>query len=542
MLVKSARKYFSFTQSTARISTFFKKTIDDSNEPFIYNHMLLKLNKESTLKVLEYTDSKSNLFYRSQEKLIVLDKVSETLDSETHKVLDIDHKCFYLTRTMKLHSVSSWKQANLMMRRYYWKKDELARIRAFQYNDQTKELKIQSEMHFPIIRDFAFYRKKNNVAWNKAEIRALVWHLLKQINELRDLGAKTNYLRPSDMFFDSVQNTIKVFEHPGSHLETGILHKVKNFFKSDTDLEVAMQTLVQIIDPYVAIDNSQEAKAYLKTNFSDLLYEFEDVKKELYGISKMFKGRKRIISDHIDTNLSLREIFCNDPGFDQALLSSLKKELEKKCLDNFEENWITCLEGLGKLEAAIEFYDEYLKRNIENYGSFSEKVANNYLDLAKLHYKMGNKTMAFNYFRDAIDSMPLLDEEIKRNVRDRPEKFLEDYQKQCEELYLAHQNSSFKIEMDELRSEKKYLVLDLLLVLLISLLLFQKWKNSKEKQSIVESSLEKIFCEESNKEIAKDSVQNHNETTNFEKNKNEEKLNWLLVSIYFMIATAGIVV
>ena len=595
MFLKSSSKTFRVNSIYLTMSPFFNKAFSSTNTK-INNNLLTRLYKSNTLSALEYTHTVSNPSYRLNPKDVVyLNKVTETMDSETHKVFDLYHKKFFLLQTIDLQTETSWRQANIMLRRYHWDFKQLANIMSFTYDEKASQVKIVSEFHHPIVRDFAFFKKKHNLPWDRSEVRALIWHLLVQVNELKKLGTTTNYLKSSDIYVDPFQNTLKVFEHPGSHLKNGTLQRIRSYFKPQNDLEIVLHTLVKIIDPYAPVDNPQEARAYLKANFPELTKEIEMIESRFRNFSLEPKAEKdNLIYNQITFCLSLHEIFTHN-SYDKILQASIREELEKRNLSDLDEKWAFCLQALGKNKEAVEILQTTLLKNIETYGLYHEKITQSYLHLAEAYNSIGRWHQALNYFAKGINSMaylPLLDNVTKAKLYYEYGKILFNYQRKSEEALenlnearrmLHNVNYSslasrllFDVEQTIKTIERAYKKSDnepnkeniiqsliktygfkiILLVALIELVLAIDWSwieskyNDFGRKEVQENvNLKKDYCKN---DVKIKQVQNTNKTitinkrvspvmTNrLKKEDTEEAVSGLLMGLYIIIATAGI--
>jgi len=290
----------------AHFSSFNQK---GDSFPFAYT-----LGKNATLQALEQAQKETNLAYQIDQKdLLTFDKLSEDANSETYRVFDLYHKKFFALKTLSLDSESAWKQFNLMIRQHYHKSSRLAPIRSFNYSEANKQVKILSELQKTIIGEYAYNRKRQGLPWNNQELKTVLWHLLKIINALKAQGATTEYLKPGHIFFDQKGGKLRAFDYPGASIgdwKFGFPSSSwgwDSLFKSDSmswswhvpsgdtmnAFDVAIHTLVQIIDPYAPVDNPAEARAYLKNNYPEFKEELKTIEAKSKGIG--------FFADHLAT-------------------------------------------------------------------------------------------------------------------------------------------------------------------------------------------------------------------------------------------------
>jgi len=358
--------------------------------------------------------AQENAYQADQKDLIAFDQLSQDRNSETHRVFDLYHKKFFALKTLSLDSESSWKQLNLMLRQHFNEGSRLAPIHSFSYNPAKKQVKILSEIQKTIVGEYASHRKRQGLAWSTQELKTVIWHLLKIINAFKFQGASTDSLKPAHIFFDSKEGKLRAFDYPGA--------KPLRFWdwfswRNMNGFDVALQTLVQIIDPYVRVDNPEDAKAYLNANYPKF-------KKELYHLERTSWGR----GFFHDNLLPLDQIFETQAN-DEFLLRALKKTLDekysqysqesgvfdhllnawKKNMDggyprNTPENWAFVNQGLGKFDEASLILKNLLTENTNKYGAYHPTVAKGYLDLAELYHEQGNYQLSSQYFQSAFNT------------------------------------------------------------------------------------------------------------------------------------------
>jgi len=360
-----------------------------------YNSWLLNFDsKDKTLKVLDQLQETADPGYQlNYNDLITFDKLSESANSETHRVFDLYHKKFFALKTLSLHSEMAWKEVNLMLRQHFNEMNYLAPVRSLTYDEAKKEVKILSEIQETVLGDYAYFHKRQGLKWNSKELKAIMWNLLKIINTLKSHETDVNYLRTDGIFLDSKEGKLKAFDYPGATI--GYNFGFKNWgwqFMDSTTFGMAVHTLVKIVDPHAPVDNPEEARAYLNVNYPEF-------KADLLEIEINAKGAGHFQYDL----LPLEEIFQNK-DFDKYLLGNLKKTFDQKPGRNTQEDWAIVNQGLGKFDEAETILKSLLNENINRFGITHPVVTKNYLHLAELYQDQEKDDLASKYFQNAFNS------------------------------------------------------------------------------------------------------------------------------------------
>jgi len=464
-----------------------------SSEQKINPHLLYNFSKDNTLKIMAQAQETADPSYRIDQKdLITFDKLSENMNSETHRVFDLYHKKFFALKTLSLDSELAWKQINLMLRQYLNERSRLAPVHSFSYDEEKNEMKILSGIQKTTIGDYAFCRKRQGLIWSTQELKTVLWHLLKIIRALKLQGASTDYLKAGDIFFDSKEGKLRAFDYPGASIGSW---GWSYWNCRDDSFNVAIHTLVQIIDPYAPVDNSEEARAYLNINHPEFKSELE-----------RHSRRHSLLNQDL---VPLEQIFESQVA-DNFLINALKKNLDEKHIWNTQENWAFVNQGLGKFDEASLILKNILNENANKYGSTHPTVTKSYLDLAELYLDQGNYELSSEYFQNAFNSShttPVLDKEILARLYFKYGKLLlklnqENNKPAMNEFQKAHDllkdslNGSVRLKEDvqktlddlndpgyfnhenwEKRRWRKRKVLKIILALICIKIIYSKWRT-----------------------------------------------------------------
>jgi len=380
--------------SYSRYARFSQQSSNKKKDDYSFFYAF---DKDATLKTLQKAQKETNPAYEIvRTDLLTFDKLSASENSETYRVFDLYHKKFFALKTLSLDSESAWKEVNLMLRYHSDSASNyLAPVHSFSYHEANQEVKILSGLQKTIIGKYAYHRKRQGLPWNKQELTTVLWHLLQIINAIHERGASTHYLKPDHIFFDPKEGKLRAFDHPGSEVaDYGFHSKSWSFYIGDCSnpFDVAIHTLVQIIDPYAPIDNPAEARAYLKNNYPEFSEKLKTIEANSKGIGFLY-----------DNLAPLDQIFESQEN-DRSLLDALKKTLDERYPENAQENWAFINQGLGNYDEASVILRNLLHQNTSQYGPAHPSVAKSYVDLAELYYDKKSYKLSSEYFQNALDA------------------------------------------------------------------------------------------------------------------------------------------
>ena len=359
------------------------------------NWLFHDFTKENTLKVLDHFQKTADPAYKLEpQDLITFDKLSENANSETHRVFDLYHKKFFALKTLSLDSEVAWREFNLMFRQHFNEMSRLAPVRSFAYEKANKQAKILSEIQKTVIGDYAYFRKRQGLEWESRELKVVMWNLLKIVMKLRSHYTNVDYLKADHIFLDSKEGKLKAFEYPGAHI--GHNYAFAKYFGwhalDATTFDVAIHTLVKIVDPHAPVDNPEEAKAYLNINYPEF-------KADLLEIEIHLKGARHFQDDL----LPLEKIF-GSKDYDKYLLGNLRKIFDQRSGQSTEENWAFVNQGLGEFHEAEVILKGLLDENISRFGITHQLVTKSYLNLAELYQDQEKYDLSSKYFQNALNS------------------------------------------------------------------------------------------------------------------------------------------
>ena len=416
---------------------------------FMIEDYFSPFEKEDTLKGLRLLqDHFKNQNMLNPNNHIVLDVLSETPYSETHRIFDRHHKKFFAQKTIALDSVNSWNQVNLMLKQTVRRNPELGQIISLDFNERNKEIKFFSLLHKRTLGDYSYYRIKNQLPWKNEELRMITWYLFDQANILTRFDAISNQIGYSKMFIDDKTNIFKLYDL-SDFTDVSNTNKIETEINADS----VMHALVQVINPYAPVHNAEEAKTYLKNYHSDFWPEFKKIKNKVledldtYEITKFKKNLPYI-----------NQSFLVDGTYDRLLSTKFIEILQSKNLPNFNEDAAYLYQGLGLYNEALQMFEspdyktlpsqkhlniaetyrnmlsfnkaqEYLDRALEDAKVFSPtdsfmnaKIQNEY---GKLLSCKGQFQQAMKKFQEAEQTLKLLNDntstatlrnEIKKNL------------------------------------------------------------------------------------------------------------------------------
>jgi len=242
---------------------------------------LLPFDRSNTLEALKqhqkvpsYLDFKD--FYK-------IKNLTVTPYSETYLAFNDQTDEIMALKKLKLESLRSWEQINLILRQSVLSKKPFAYIFDINYNEETQEVNILSECQKIILSDFSQLKKERNVPWTGDELTALSWQLLHQFNTMKQLGAycsDNEAIDPNNMFIDGSNMLLKLHDFADFRLSQeksshSGLNAMPPFMSS------MVLSLVKIIDPFVKVNNFEEARDYLASSYPDYMYHLEMIEFKL---------------------------------------------------------------------------------------------------------------------------------------------------------------------------------------------------------------------------------------------------------------------
>jgi len=205
-----------------------------------------QLNTSKALHFLRQTDSMKQTF--DSGKILLLDKLTETFYSETHRAYYIENNTFLAQKSIRLDSTASWNQINIVLRQYSNQPSSLfAKTLSIDYNENKQTVKIWNELQNTTLRDHFFdLEEDQKIIWLKERFRSNILQISQQLNALKQLGVEFEgkHVDPHKIFVENSSQTLKLYDLSDFTINDQMCERAT---LNKELVEIAKQTLLSLI-------------------------------------------------------------------------------------------------------------------------------------------------------------------------------------------------------------------------------------------------------------------------------------------------------
>jgi len=330
--------------------------------------LLSPFDKSKTLKALKSVDQETrtqgNLF--NPTNIQPLDKTGLTSFSQTFRAYDRESKILFAEKKILLDSDSSWNQVNLILKQYAIRSSNLADIYSINYDEKSQKVNVISEVNQTTLGDYSQFMTSHSQEWTDELLKSYTGQILSQIKNMRLLNATCESIKPQNMFIDEKSHNLKLFDLSDFTIES--ISERRDFS------DIALKTLVQVLNPSVQVKSVEEAKTYLSKAYPSFWKSIEEVQKDSetwWTFNKQTQPDVLKIHPLYDAFITRRIGIPVDQTWNQteSLLEISKEEQEaldrlKEFKTNVETGFLQQIEAynmLGNQKLTSEAYERFFK-------------------------------------------------------------------------------------------------------------------------------------------------------------------------------------
>jgi len=292
----------------------------------------------------------------------ILDKTGSTSYSQTFRAYDRESHVLFAQKKLFLDSGSSWNQLNLILKQYAVQSPHLASIYSINFDERNQEVNVMSQVNKNTIGDSSQFMAKQDIKMADELLMSYTQQILSQLKAMRLMNAHCEAsIQPQNMFIDDKSHNLKLFDFSDFHIGAESLERESR--QDNMFLNIALQTLVQTLNPDVHVSSIEEARMYLSRSYPSF---YKIIKDDLISASDIKNHPLHTSSDY-DAFISEKlRLFDNSSRVANETKNSFEKDQEeglefwKQFKENIETGYLKQVDAhnfLGNQKLMAEAYE-----------------------------------------------------------------------------------------------------------------------------------------------------------------------------------------